>query len=86
MYNPHGLAIHENFLLICDGSAGLKILDVTDRENPVVEQTESLPFAYDIIVDFPSAVVVGEGVLYQYDLSNLPEITKTNELVLGSED
>lgn len=86
MYNPHGLAIHENFLLICDGSAGLKILDVTDRENPVIEQTESLPFAYDIIVDFPSAVVVGEGVLYQYDLSNLPEITKTNELVLGSED
>ena len=82
MFNPHGLAIHEDYLLVCDGSAGLKVLDVSNREQPEILSTDNIPFAYDIIVDFPSALVVGEGVLYQYDLSNLPEIVKTNELVL----
>lgn len=82
MFNPHGLAIHEDYLLVCDGSAGLKVIDVSNREEPNVLSTDNIPFAYDIIVDFPSAIVVGEGVLYQYDLSNLPEIVKTNELVL----
>ena len=82
MFNPHGLAIHQDYLLVCDGSAGLKVVDVSDREEPQILSTENIPFAYDIIVDFPSALVVGEGVLYQYDLSNLPEIVKTNELVL----
>lgn len=82
MFNPHGLAIHEDYLLVCDGSAGLKVIDVSNREEPTVITSDNIPFAYDIIVDFPSAIVVGEGVLYQYDLSNLPEIVKTNELVL----
>ena len=82
MFNPHGLAIHEDYLLVCDGSAGLKVIDVSNREESNVLSTDNIPFAYDIIVDFPSAIVVGEGVIYQYDLSNLPEIVKTNELVL----
>ena len=84
MFNPHGLAIHQDHLLGCDGSAGIKVLDVSDRENPSVVTTSSIPFAYDIIVDYPSAVVVGEGVIYQYDLSALPEITKTAELTLSN--
>ena len=84
MFNPHGLAIHDDFLLVCDGSAGIKVLDVSDRENPEVVTTESIPFAYDIIIDYPSAVVVGEGVIYQYDLSALPAITKTAELTLST--
>ena len=85
LFNPHGLAIHQDHLIVCDGSAGLKVLTVADRENPEVVNTEAIPFAYDIIVDFPSAVVVGEGVIYQYDLSNLPAITKTAELVLTTD-
>lgn len=82
MFNPHGLTIHQDYLLVCDGAAGLKVVDVSDREEPQILSTDNIPFAYDIIVDFPNAIVVGEGVLYQYDLSNLPEIVKTNELVL----
>ncbi|MGB1449178.1 MAG: LVIVD repeat-containing protein [Flavobacteriaceae bacterium] len=82
MFNPHGLAIHEKHLLVCDGSAGLKVVDVTDPTSPEIVTTENLPFAYDIIVDFPNAIIVGEGVIYQYDLTNLPEIVQTNELIL----
>ncbi|MEL0225961.1 MAG: hypothetical protein VW912_04740, partial [Flavobacteriaceae bacterium] len=84
MFNPHGLAIHEDYLLVCDGTAGIKVVDVSNREQPEILSTDNIPFAYDIIVDFPSALVVGEGVLYQYNLSNLPEIVKTNELVLNN--
>lgn len=84
MFNPHGLAIHQDYLLVCDGSAGLKVVDVSNRDQPEILSTDTIPFAYDIIVDFPSALVVGEGVLYQYNLSNLPEIVKTNELVLNN--
>lgn len=84
LFNPHGLAIQDNHLLVCDGTAGLKVIDVSDRENPQILSTDPIPFAYDIIVDYPNATVVGEGIIYQYDLSNLPEIVKTAELVLNS--
>lgn len=82
LFNPHGLAIHQDHLIICDGTAGLKVVNVSDRKNPEIVNTETLPFAYDIIVDFPNAMVVGKGVLYQYDLSNLPDIELTAELRL----
>ena len=85
LFNPHGLAIHQDHLIICDGTAGLKVLDVSNREAPRIVNTENIPFAYDIIVDYPNAVVVGESIVYQYDLSNLPEITKTAELTLNTD-
>ena len=53
MFNPHGLAIHGDYLLVCDGSAGLKVINVSNREEPNVLSTDNIPFAYDIIVDFP---------------------------------
>lgn len=84
LYNPHGLAIHEDHLIVCDGTAGIKVLDVSDRTNPRVVSTENIPFAYDIIVEYPNATVVGESVLYQYDLSNLPSMTKIAELTLSN--
>ena len=84
MYNPHGLAIHEDHLIICDGSAGLKVVDVSQRNAPRVVTIEPIPFAYDIILNYPTAVVVGESRLYQYDLSALPVITKTAEIALSS--
>ena len=86
LYNPHGLAIWDDYLVVCDGSAGLKIIDISDREEPEVLNTVTIPFAYDIIIDYPNAMVVGESKLYQFDLSNLPEITKTAELPLSSND
>lgn len=85
LFNPHGLAIHQDHLIICDGTAGVKVLDVSNREEPSIVYTENIPFAYDIIIDYPNAIVVGESIVYQYDLSNLPEITKTGELTLNTD-
>ena len=84
LFNPHGLAIHNDHLIVCDGTAGIKVLDVSDRTSPRVVTTENIPFAYDIIVDYPNATVVGESVIYQYDLSNLPNMTKVAELPLSN--
>lgn len=84
LFNPHGLAIHNDHLIVCDGTAGIKVLDVSDRTNPRIITTENIPFAYDIIVDYPNATVVGESVIYQYDLSNLPNMTKVAELPLSN--
>src|SRR5690606_23748381 len=33
MTNPHGLGIDQNLLFICDGSAGLKMYDVTNKHD-----------------------------------------------------
>ncbi|MDG1023194.1 MAG: hypothetical protein P8O72_04040 [Flavobacteriaceae bacterium] len=74
LFNPHGLAIYQNYVLVCDGTAGMKVVDVSNREKPEVVNTYPIPFAYDVIIDYPSAIVVGEGKLYQYDISKLPQL------------
>jgi len=42
-------------------------------------ETYPIPFAYDVILNYPSAVVIGEGKLYQYDLSELPKLILISE-------
>lgn len=74
MYNPHGLGIYNNHLIICDGSAGIKIVDVSIATKPNIVNSSSIQFAYDVIIDYPHALIVGDTDLYQYDISNLPEI------------
>ncbi|MBX2816809.1 MAG: hypothetical protein KTR24_12455 [Saprospiraceae bacterium] len=70
MRNPHGLAIRENFLYICEGKFGLKILDRTKSHD--LEELSHLKDmdARDIIVLSPDhAVVTGREGIYQLDLS-----------------
>lgn len=74
LFNPHGLAVHGNHLMICDGSAGIKIVDIADKSQPNIVSSYPIGFAYDVIIDYPSALVVGEEMLFQYDVSNLPEL------------
>ena len=74
MYNPHGLGIYNDHLIICDGSSGVKIVDVSAPTKPSIVNSAPIKFAYDVIIDFPSALIVGDTDLYQYDISNLPEL------------
>ena len=60
--------------MICDGSAGIKIVDIADKSQPNIVSSYPIGFAYDVIIDYPSALVVGEEMLFQYDVSNLPEL------------
>jgi hypothetical protein len=86
LFNPHGLGIYEDHLIICDGSAGIKVLDVTDRSQPEIMTSYPIGFAYDVIIDYPNAMVVGEEMLFQYDLSDLPELTLLSQTPIHSSD
>ena len=86
MFNPHGLAVHENYVIVCDGSAGIKVVDVSNKSKPSVVETYPIEFAYDIILDFPKALVVGEKKLYQYDLSELPKLELKSESELEAQE
>ena len=72
MFNPHGLGIDRSTLFLCDGDAGLKVLDVS---NPLVlgnlAQFNDI-HAYDVI-PLPNQSVllmIGEDGFYQYDYTN----------------
>ena len=85
LYNPHGLAVIGDHLIVCDGTAGVKVVDIADRTEPKILGTYPIDFAYDVIVSYPTALVVGEQVMYQYDISNLPELVKISEFdILGN--
>ena len=74
MYNPHGLGIYNDHLIVCDGAAGVKIVDVSTSLGPKIVNSASIQFAYDVIIDYPNALIVGDTDLYQYNISNLPEM------------
>ena len=74
MYNPHGLGIYNDHLIICDGTAGIKIVDVSSPTEPNIVNSAPIQFAYDVIIDYPHALIVGDTDLHQYDISNLPEM------------
>jgi hypothetical protein len=74
MYNPHGLGVYNDHLIICDGTAGIKIVDVSTPTEPNIVNNAPIQFAYDVIIDYPHALIVGDLSLYQYDISNLPEM------------
>ena len=74
MYNPHGLGIYNDHLIVSDGTAGIKIVDVSTPTEPNIVNSAPIQFAYDVIIDYPLALIVGETDLFQYDISNLPEM------------
>lgn len=74
LFNPHGLGIYENHLIVCDATAGIKVIDVSVPSTPQIVNSYPIQFAYDVIIDYPNALIVGETALYQYDISNLPDM------------
>lgn len=74
MYNPHGLSVVDNTLLLCEGEQGLKLFDATEWNKIGERQLANVTGfnAYDVIA-FSNprlAIVVGEDGLYQYDYSD----------------
>lgn len=67
MEEPYGLGIRGDILFVCDGTAGLKVYDKSDIENLVsLRYIEDL-VAYDVIPLEESLLMVGDGILYQYE-------------------
>ena len=88
MKNPHGLGKSGNLLFICDGDAGLKIYDA---QNPWLISAK-LVFcypsinAYDVIPIDNVLVMIGDDGLYQYDYSNIQNITLLSTIAIEAEE
>lgn len=67
--NPHGLSKDGNVLFVCDGDAGLKVLDASNVNNIVTKQSLSIGKAIDVIAHHEIAFVMLEDAikLYSYD-------------------
>lgn len=68
--NPHGLSKDGNLLFICDGNAGLKVLDATDVSQLKLMKQFKISETYDVIAHDHIALVVAKDGLYQYDYSD----------------
>jgi len=78
--NPHGLAKSGNTLLICDGTAGLKVYDAADVNKLRLLQTIGGLEAYDVIAQNNNAIVVAKDGLYQYDYTNRSNVTLQSKI------
>lgn len=75
MQSPYGLGIDASTLFVCDAYAGLKIFDATDPLNiQLITQIDGYQ-TYDVIPYNNILIVIGPEGLFQYDYSNMPEIT-----------
>ena len=75
MKNPHGLAVDTKYvrktLFVCDGDAGLKVLDVSDPLNINKVTEDNSMNGYDVIAHNDILMLIGKDGLYQYDYVNL---------------
>jgi len=66
MVNPYGLGVKDNWLFVCDGSAGLKIYGIEDTPNlKYIDQFSNIN-TYDVIPLDERLLMVGDNTLYQY--------------------
>lgn len=77
MTNPHGLGKDGDLLFICDGSAGLKVYNAADPKQLLGNLIYAYPSiqAFDVIPIGNVLVLIGEDGLYQYNYSNVKNIT-----------
>lgn len=85
MFNPHGLGVDDNVLFICDGSAGLKIYDATDVtkiDENMIKHFENIQ-TFDVIPYNNILIMTGTDGIYQYDYSDIQNITEISHIVIN---
>jgi hypothetical protein len=72
MSDPHGLAVENDLLFICDGGDGLKVYDNSDPLNCGNDLLYSFPGIQtsDVILNNGTAIMIAEEGVYQYDYTN----------------
>lgn len=77
MTNPHGLGKNGDLLFICDGTAGLKVYNALNPQLLLSNLIYTYPgiVAYDVIPIGNVLVLIGDNGLFQYDYSNVKNIT-----------
>ncbi len=82
MSNPHGLGKDGSALFICDGTAGLKVMDATNPvaipSTPVVHVSNIQ--ATDVIPFNKKLLMISDDGLYQYDYTNVQNINMLSRI------
>jgi hypothetical protein len=84
MTNPYGLGKGGDLLFICDGNSGLKIYDASDPKtiSSHLLFTYTAINAYDVIPVGNVLVLIGDDGLYQYDYSNVQNISLLSSIMV----
>lgn len=88
MHNPHGLGVDGDALFICDGNEGLKIYNAEDKkdiDNNLIRHYKNI-HAFDVIPFNGVLMLIGEDGIFQYDYSDLSNITLLSHLQLEPQD
>lgn len=85
--NPYGLAIDNNTLFVCDGTAGLKVYDATDKQAITSHQLAAFPDikTYDVIPVNGYLFMVGDDGFYLYDYADLQHIKQIGHIPVVKE-
>ena len=88
MTNPHGLGIDDKILFICDGDAGLKIYNATDPKK--IKENHLITFSdlntYDVIPVNDILLMIGGDGFYQYDYSDIYDISLLSHIPVLREE
>lgn len=82
--NPHGLAIDGNHLIVCDGTGGIRFIDVSDKSAPKIITTITNINAIDAIALNGLLIVVAQDGLYQYDYNNFSNPKLLSKISIAS--
>jgi hypothetical protein len=87
MQEPYGLGINNDVLFVCDGDAGLKIYDAADKMAIDSNLLATYPDinAFDVIPLGDILLMIGIDGLYQYDYSDLENITELSHIPVYDE-
>ena len=81
--SPYGLGVDGNLLFVCEGDNGMKILDVTDPDQPVIVEDYRNVAAFDVIPNDGLLLLTGPQGIVQYDYTDYLNIRQLS--VIGIE-
>lgn len=77
---PYGLAVRDRIVLVCDGAAGVVIIDATDPANPKRIGAITGIAAHDIILDDRLMIISAEDGFHLYDVTDIRNPRKWTKL------
>jgi hypothetical protein len=85
MQHPHGLAVRDNILYLCEGDYGLKVFDVSDLQN--IDQNKLDEYdnmnGYDVIsLKNDLLLMIGSDGFYQFDSSDPEKLVQLSHIAV----
>lgn len=86
MTSPKGVGVDGQTLFVCDQGAGLKVYNtanMSNLQNSMIAQFSHIN-SFDVIPYNKDLIMVGSGGLYQYNYSNVQNITLTSTIPVSN--